>query len=146
MANYTGNNTTMEMDITESSFVSTETSFDDSSYLSGLRNIRGRRSYKPLKEMTLRHLTEKHVRPDTSGTDRGHQHGLAADGAGRIRGHVRSRNAQTRARPHHRPRPRPHPRPRLPQRHRQGQQEVCRHVSRFTSFVASVRTLTAVCM
>ncbi|KAL0811586.1 hypothetical protein ABMA28_009965 [Loxostege sticticalis] len=59
MANYTGNNTTMEMDITEtSSFVSHEDpSLDDSSYLSGLRSIRGRRSYKPLKEMTLRHIT-----------------------------------------------------------------------------------------
>ncbi|XP_028178970.1 uncharacterized protein LOC114366320 isoform X7 [Ostrinia furnacalis] len=53
-----GNNTTMEMDITESSFVSHEEgSLDDSSYLSGLRSIRGRRSYKPLKEMTLRHVT-----------------------------------------------------------------------------------------
>ncbi|XP_028178965.1 uncharacterized protein LOC114366320 isoform X4 [Ostrinia furnacalis] len=58
LANYTGNNTTMEMDITESSFVSHEEgSLDDSSYLSGLRSIRGRRSYKPLKEMTLRHVT-----------------------------------------------------------------------------------------
>ncbi|XP_031763946.2 caldesmon-like isoform X4 [Galleria mellonella] len=56
MANYTGNNTTMEMDITEtSSFVSEDPSLDDS-YLSGLRNIRGRRSYKPLKEMTLRNF------------------------------------------------------------------------------------------
>ncbi|XP_059045560.1 myb-like protein X isoform X2 [Achroia grisella] len=56
MANYTGNNTTMEMDITEtSSFVSEDPSLDDS-YLSGLRTIRGRRSYKPLKEMALRNI------------------------------------------------------------------------------------------
>lgn len=59
MANYTGNNTTMEMDITEtSSFIAEDTSgLDDSSYLRGLRSIRGRNSYKPLKEMTLRHIT-----------------------------------------------------------------------------------------
>ncbi|XP_049880664.1 ABC transporter F family member 4-like isoform X2 [Pectinophora gossypiella] len=61
MANYTGNNTTMEMDITETSLE--EPSLDDSSYLSGLRTIRGRRSYKPLKEMALKHVprTTAHV-------------------------------------------------------------------------------------
>ncbi|XP_012551677.1 myb-like protein X isoform X1 [Bombyx mori] len=60
LANYTGNNTTMEMDITESSFVTAaeeEPALDDSSYLRGLRSIRGRTSYKPLKEITLRHVT-----------------------------------------------------------------------------------------
>ncbi|XP_039760515.1 nucleolar protein dao-5-like isoform X3 [Pararge aegeria] len=56
LANYTGNNTTMEMDITEtSSFISEEPS-PDSPYLSGLRSIRGRRSYKPLREMALRNI------------------------------------------------------------------------------------------
>ncbi|CAK1540907.1 unnamed protein product [Leptosia nina] len=55
-ANYTGNNTTMEMDITESSLTFEEPSGVESPYLSGLRNIRGRRSYKPLKEMTLRNI------------------------------------------------------------------------------------------
>lgn len=47
----------MEMDITESSsFMSEDPSLDlsESSYLSGLRNIRGRRSYKQLKEMTIK--------------------------------------------------------------------------------------------
>ncbi|CAH2985097.1 unnamed protein product [Chilo suppressalis] len=69
MANYTGNNTTMEMDFTESSFsTTTDVSLDDSSYLGSLRNIRGRRSYKQLKEMTLRHVTEKQHRPNTSGS------------------------------------------------------------------------------
>ncbi|KAM3957264.1 uncharacterized protein ACR2FA_008744 isoform 1-T1 [Aphomia sociella] len=62
MANYTGNNTTMEMDITESSsFVSEDVSLDDS-YLSGLRSIRGRRSYKPLKEMTMRNIANRSAR------------------------------------------------------------------------------------
>ncbi|XP_022117887.2 protein starmaker isoform X2 [Pieris rapae] len=55
LANYTGNNTTMEMDITEPSMID-EPSTAESPYLSGLRNIRGRRSYKPLKEMTLRNI------------------------------------------------------------------------------------------
>ncbi|CAH2985093.1 unnamed protein product [Chilo suppressalis] len=64
-----GNNTTMEMDFTESSFsTTTDVSLDDSSYLGSLRNIRGRRSYKQLKEMTLRHVTEKQHRPNTSGS------------------------------------------------------------------------------
>ncbi|XP_045780716.1 muscle M-line assembly protein unc-89-like isoform X2 [Maniola jurtina] len=55
LANYTGNNTTMEMDITAetSSFISEE---PESPYLSGLRSIRGRRSYKPLREMALRNI------------------------------------------------------------------------------------------
>ncbi|XP_050674908.1 myb-like protein X isoform X4 [Leptidea sinapis] len=53
MADYTGNNTTMEMDITESSVISEEPT--ESPFLSGLR-IRGRRSYRPLKEMTLRNI------------------------------------------------------------------------------------------
>ncbi|XP_023944300.2 glutamic acid-rich protein isoform X3 [Bicyclus anynana] len=54
LANYTGNNTTMEMDITEtSSFLAAEA---ESPYLSGLRSIRGRRSYKPLREMALRSI------------------------------------------------------------------------------------------
>lgn len=53
---FTGNNTTMEMDITESSsFITEET--PESPYLSGLRSIRGRRSYKPLKEMNLRNIS-----------------------------------------------------------------------------------------
>ncbi|XP_047525954.1 protein starmaker isoform X2 [Pieris napi] len=56
LANYTGNNTTMEMDITEPSLMIEEPSTSESPYLSGLRNIRGRRSYKPLKEMTLRNI------------------------------------------------------------------------------------------
>ncbi|XP_045518647.1 protein starmaker-like isoform X2 [Pieris brassicae] len=56
LANYTGNNTTMEMDITEPSLMIEEASTSESPYLSGLRNIRGRRSYKPLKEMTLRNI------------------------------------------------------------------------------------------
>ncbi|XP_061723536.1 neurofilament heavy polypeptide-like isoform X2 [Cydia pomonella] len=51
-ANYTGNNTTMEMDITESSSFMDETM--DDSYLSGLRSIRGRRSYKLLQELPPR--------------------------------------------------------------------------------------------
>ncbi|KAH9633033.1 hypothetical protein HF086_000393 [Spodoptera exigua] len=53
-----GNNTTMEMDISESSVLE-EGTMDDSSYLRGLRSIRGRSSYKPLKEITLRHLTSR---------------------------------------------------------------------------------------
>ncbi|XP_026729028.1 enolase-phosphatase E1-like isoform X6 [Trichoplusia ni] len=48
LANYTGNNTTMEMDITESSSVLEDAALDDSSYLRGLRSIRGRCSYKLL--------------------------------------------------------------------------------------------------
>ncbi|XP_068625437.1 uncharacterized protein [Battus philenor] len=56
LANYTGNNTTMEMDITESSILSEDPSSLEDSYLSGLRSIRGRRSYKPLKQMTLRNI------------------------------------------------------------------------------------------
>ncbi|XP_063369393.1 nucleolar protein dao-5-like [Cydia amplana] len=51
-ANYTGNNTTMEMDITESSSFMDDTM--DDSYLSGLRSIKGRRSYKLLKDMPPR--------------------------------------------------------------------------------------------
>ncbi|CAH2058994.1 unnamed protein product, partial [Iphiclides podalirius] len=53
LANYTGNNTTMEMDITESSMASEgggsppPSPSPDDSYLSALRAIRGRRSYKP---------------------------------------------------------------------------------------------------
>ncbi|XP_047539640.1 methyl-CpG-binding domain-containing protein 10-like isoform X4 [Vanessa atalanta] len=49
LANYTGNNTTMEMDITESSLDAPE-----SPYLSGLRTIRARRSYRVLQEVSLR--------------------------------------------------------------------------------------------
>ncbi|XP_026316606.1 myb-like protein X isoform X4 [Hyposmocoma kahamanoa] len=68
LANYTGNNTTMEMDITESSsFMSEEPSMNDSSYLSGLRNIRGRRSYKPLKEMTIKKV-DRSLRSTTTTT------------------------------------------------------------------------------
>ncbi|XP_075986453.1 uncharacterized protein LOC142983455 isoform X3 [Anticarsia gemmatalis] len=59
VANYTGNNTTMEMDITESSSIMEEPALDDSSYLRGLRSIRGRSSYKPLKEITLRHVVNR---------------------------------------------------------------------------------------
>ncbi|XP_063629731.1 nucleolar protein dao-5-like [Cydia splendana] len=51
-ANYTGNNTTMEMDITETSSFMDDTM--DDSYLSGLRSIKGRRSYKLLKDMPPR--------------------------------------------------------------------------------------------
>ncbi|KAL4706938.1 hypothetical protein ACJJTC_005207 [Scirpophaga incertulas] len=58
LANYTGNNTTMEMDITESS-AAEEPSLDDSSFLSGIRNIRGRRSYKLLKELPPRPRTSR---------------------------------------------------------------------------------------
>lgn len=64
-ANYTGNNTTMEMDISESSVLE-EPTLDDSSYLRGLRSIRGRSSYKPLKEITLRHLTTKRTTTTTT--------------------------------------------------------------------------------
>lgn len=64
-ANYTGNNTTMEMDISESSVLE-EPALDDSSYLRGLRSIRGRSSYKPLKEITLRHLTTKRTTTTTT--------------------------------------------------------------------------------
>lgn len=64
-ANYTGNNTTMEMDISESSVLE-EAPLDDSSYLRGLRSIRGRSSYKPLKEITLRHLTSKRTTTTTT--------------------------------------------------------------------------------
>nr|XP_049705266.1 triadin isoform X5 [Helicoverpa armigera] len=55
-ANYTGNNTTMEMDITETSSFLEDAPLDDSSYLRGLRSIRGRSSYKQLKEITLKHV------------------------------------------------------------------------------------------
>ncbi|XP_060807058.1 nucleolar protein dao-5 isoform X1 [Amyelois transitella] len=74
MANYTGNNTTMEMDITEtSSFITEDPSLDDS-YLSGLRSIRGRRSYKPLKEMNLRNIAgNRSTRSNTSITVPGEQ-------------------------------------------------------------------------
>lgn len=41
----------MEMDITESSFIAEEVDLDDSAYLRGLRSIRGRASYKLLKEL-----------------------------------------------------------------------------------------------
>ncbi|KAJ2941631.1 hypothetical protein O0L34_g14687 [Tuta absoluta] len=55
MANYTGNNTTMEMDITaETSSFADDDSLNDS-YLNGLRAIKGRRSYKPLKELAIKH-------------------------------------------------------------------------------------------
>ncbi|KAF9820102.1 hypothetical protein SFRURICE_014181 [Spodoptera frugiperda] len=60
-----GNNTTMEMDISESSVLE-EPTLDDSSYLRGLRSIRGRSSYKPLKEITLRHLTTKRTTTTTT--------------------------------------------------------------------------------
>nr|XP_026494512.1 nucleolin 2-like isoform X2 [Vanessa tameamea] len=49
LADYTGNNSTMEMDITESSLDAPE-----SPYLSGLRTIRARRSYRVLQEVSLR--------------------------------------------------------------------------------------------
>lgn len=61
----TGNNTTMEMDISESSVLE-EPALDDSSYLRGLRSIRGRSSYKPLKEITFRHLTSKRTTTSTT--------------------------------------------------------------------------------
>ncbi|CAK1594765.1 unnamed protein product [Parnassius mnemosyne] len=54
LANYTGNNTTMEMDITECSVGGEEAGSLEDSYLSGLRSIRARRSYKPLPSVTLR--------------------------------------------------------------------------------------------
>ncbi|KAJ0170679.1 hypothetical protein K1T71_013451 [Dendrolimus kikuchii] len=66
MANYTGNNTTMEMDITETSFMSEEGNPDSSSYLRGLRNIRGRSSYKPLKEYTFKHTANRSTRSAAS--------------------------------------------------------------------------------
>ncbi|CAB3232545.1 unnamed protein product [Arctia plantaginis] len=66
MANYTGNNTTMEMDISESSSTLEESALDDSSYLRGLRSIRGRSSYKPLKEMNFKHVANRSVRSNTS--------------------------------------------------------------------------------
>nr|XP_032523247.1 eukaryotic translation initiation factor 3 subunit A-like isoform X2 [Danaus plexippus plexippus] len=47
LAEYTGNNSTMEMDITESSW-------SEASYFSGLRTIRGRRSYKTYKDSHAR--------------------------------------------------------------------------------------------
>ncbi|KAG7297602.1 hypothetical protein JYU34_019657 [Plutella xylostella] len=53
-ANYTGNNTTMEMDITETSFSSTSEAgpqASNSPYIVGLRTVRGRQSYKVLGEM-----------------------------------------------------------------------------------------------
>ncbi|XP_048001579.1 cylicin-2-like isoform X2 [Leguminivora glycinivorella] len=62
-ANYTGNNTTMEMDITETSSFMDETM--DDSYLSGLRAIKGRRSYKLLKDMPPR-SANRSVRSVTS--------------------------------------------------------------------------------
>ncbi|KAJ8715806.1 hypothetical protein PYW07_010288 [Mythimna separata] len=65
-ANYTGNNTTMEMDITESSSFMEDAGLDDSSYLRGLRSIRGRSSYKQLKEITLRHVANKSARSAAS--------------------------------------------------------------------------------
>uniref|UniRef100_A0A2A4JT93 Uncharacterized protein n=1 Tax=Heliothis virescens TaxID=7102 RepID=A0A2A4JT93_HELVI len=67
-ANYTGNNTTMEMDITETSSFLEEAPLDDSSYLRGLRSIRGRSSYKPLKEMSLRHVTANRSGRSTNST------------------------------------------------------------------------------
>ncbi|CAG5020856.1 unnamed protein product [Parnassius apollo] len=54
LANYTGNNTTMEMDITECSVGGEEAGSLEDSYLSGLRSIRARRSYKPLPSVSLR--------------------------------------------------------------------------------------------
>ncbi|KAJ8709892.1 hypothetical protein PYW08_009896 [Mythimna loreyi] len=65
-ANYTGNNTTMEMDITETSSFMEDAPLDDSSYLRGLRSIRGRSSYKQLKEITLRHVANKSARSAAS--------------------------------------------------------------------------------
>ncbi|XP_041985565.1 protein starmaker-like [Aricia agestis] len=57
-ADYTGNNTTMETDMELSVSEAPE-----SPYLSGLRTIRGRRSYKPLREMTLRNIVPRPPRP-----------------------------------------------------------------------------------
>ncbi|XP_037295923.1 cylicin-1 isoform X2 [Manduca sexta] len=70
MANYTGNNTTMEMDITETS-VEAEDSALDRSFLRGLRNIRGRNSYKQLDELNLKHLANRANRSslNTSGRE-----------------------------------------------------------------------------
>ncbi|CAH2096718.1 unnamed protein product [Euphydryas editha] len=65
LANYTGNNTTMEMDITES-FLTEDT--PESPYLSGLRSIRARRSYRPLKEMTLRNISFNRSTRSTAGS------------------------------------------------------------------------------
>ncbi|XP_063541748.1 cylicin-1-like isoform X2 [Cydia strobilella] len=66
-ANYTGNNTTMEMDITETSSFMDDTM--DDSYLSGLRSIKGRRSYKLLKDMPPRTASaNRSVRSVTSTT------------------------------------------------------------------------------
>ncbi|XP_050357524.1 translation initiation factor IF-2-like isoform X5 [Nymphalis io] len=61
LANYTGNNTTMEMDITESSLDEPE-----SPYLSGLRSIRARRSYRVLHEVALR-TGPRAPRPEPAG-------------------------------------------------------------------------------
>ncbi|CAD0205385.1 unnamed protein product [Chrysodeixis includens] len=72
LANYTGNNTTMEMDITESSSILEDAPLDDSAYLRGLRSIRGRSSYKPLKELALRHVANRSTRSNASaGTSAG---------------------------------------------------------------------------
>ncbi|XP_045506667.1 late embryogenesis abundant protein ECP63-like isoform X2 [Colias croceus] len=66
VANYTGNNTTMEMDLTETSIVSEEPSSVESPYLSGLRSIRGRRSYKHLGEFSRRTPLDSSLRYNTS--------------------------------------------------------------------------------
>ncbi|CAH0721327.1 unnamed protein product, partial [Brenthis ino] len=71
VANYTGNNTTMEMDITESSSFMTEET-PESPYLSGLRSIRGRRSYKPLKEMKRNFGVNWITRPTTTSVSEQH--------------------------------------------------------------------------
>ncbi|XP_038219431.1 neurofilament heavy polypeptide isoform X3 [Zerene cesonia] len=63
LANYPGNNTTMEMDVTETSIVSEELPAAESPYLSGLRSIRGRRSYKRLGDVRA----ASPLRPNTSG-------------------------------------------------------------------------------
>ncbi|XP_013165648.1 PREDICTED: zinc finger CCCH domain-containing protein 13-like isoform X1 [Papilio xuthus] len=59
LANYTGNNTTMEMDITESfadaEAAACDTSAPEDSYLAALRTIRARRSYRDLKPLSLTH-------------------------------------------------------------------------------------------
>ncbi|XP_038219430.1 proteoglycan 4 isoform X2 [Zerene cesonia] len=62
LANYPGNNTTMEMDVTETSIVSEELPAAESPYLSGLRSIRGRRSYKRLGDVRA----ASPLRPNTS--------------------------------------------------------------------------------
>nr|XP_053619507.1 translation initiation factor IF-2-like isoform X4 [Plodia interpunctella] len=112
MANYTGNNTTMEMDITEtSSFITEDPSLDDS-YLSGLRSIRGRRSYKRLSELSLRSVraaAEQPARPTAPVVGRkrrpaaeaeaGEGDGREGEGEGREDAHKRPRLLERIAQP-----------------------------------------------